>query len=119
MLSSEQVKKIAEGVGLEFARFDQDSVRVRRKAKASDSLIGKAFDYVGTFDPENNNGDAMQVFKALVDECKDSNFELDMSHGRICIENHYDADGEIGIFSEDFNNESICLAYLAVKELSE
>ena len=69
---------------------------------------------LGTFDfmPQEDGCDTMQVFKALVDECKDQKI--------ILIDSVIGKKLEFGpLYIETGNgklNENICLAYLAVME---
>ena len=88
MLTTEQVKKIAEYI------HPNDSIQQ------------------GVFSA-NYDSDAMKVFKALVDECKKRKLKIIIEDGEIFINKIV---GEPFFYSPKFNNENICLAYLAVME---
>jgi len=59
-----------------------------------------------------------KIFKALVDECKKREFDIAFRNGWIVIEEEHNIPdyGPEEHFSELFDNESICLAYLKVME---
>ena len=111
MLTTEQVKKIAEYLGIEFKFVDRTGVRVRRYGF---DLLNNKFDYTGLFNPEKDDADAMMVFKALRDECNNSNYRIVILNGiSIDFENNHGVVEDL-FFADEFNNENVCLAYLAV-----
>ena len=59
-----------------------------------------------------------EIFKAMVCECKKRDFDIVFRNGWIVIEEDHNIPdyGPEEHFSELFDNESICLAYLAVME---
>jgi len=66
------------------------------------------------FDPVGDDADAMMVFKALIDECKNKKIVIGCAKGFLTVTD-YDLSSD-SIFAGEFNNENICLAYLAVME---
>jgi len=62
------------------------------------------------FEPDSNDADAMQVFKALVDECNDRGLIITVSNGYLEVSGTYIDNCKEGL------NESICLAYLKIME---
>ncbi len=107
MLTTEQVKKIAEYIwdGVPHT-VHEDSGEV-----CVETGLG-TFD----FDPKEDDYDSMQVFKALVDECKNRDAVIDIDRGIIEVYILNEGPVSDSLFKDDFNNESICLAYLAVME---
>ena len=104
MLTTEQVKNIAEYI---WASVPNEVCEAHSHVIVETKL--GTFD----FDPAGDDSDSMMVFKALVDECKKRDFLISIEDGKLFVEKIGDNDW---VFVEDFNNESICLAYLAVME---
>ena len=113
MLTTEQVKEIAEYVGLEFKCVDRTGVRVRCYGF---DLLNNKFNYTRLFNPKSNGAYAMLVFKALVDECKKQGVRLNSVGGLCAWKVLRSGERKTIFFNDEFNNESICLAYLAVME---
>jgi len=109
MLTTEQVKKIAEHIwkSVPHEVFEEHGYVI------VETNLG-TFD----FDPIDDDTDAMMVFKALVDECKERGLEIEITLGIINIGPWCGVDHKIlnVLYKGEFNNENICLAYLAVME---
>ena len=105
MLSIDQVKQIAEYMGLPCKIDDEYGV------------IANFVDRVGIYNPVKSDELSCQVFKALVDECKKRGFRIEIEGGKIIIYRPCNGNGMSSIFNIcEFNNESICLAFLKVME---
>ena len=107
MISIEQTKQIAEYIweGVPHEVFEAHSQVV------VETNLG-TFD----FDPIDDDADAMMVLKALRYKCKKRDWQIIISGKGFAVE---DIRGPIGLEyygNKEFNNESICLAYLAVME---
>ena len=108
MLTTEQVKKIAEYMGV------KTEIVGGKLLTLSDKGFSLGFDaqYGVEFSPCEDDINH-QVFKALVDECKKRKLKIIIEDGEIFINKIV---GEPFFYSPKFNNEPICLAYLAVME---
>lgn len=104
MLNTEQVKKIAEHMWPE-AKLHGPSKCCRYIGVESDTFIPLG------------NEDNHLILKALGDECKKRELDIHIVGGELIIDHVDMISGEVEIdFRDEFNNESICLAYLAVME---
>ena len=103
MLDTEKVKKIAEYIGYEVVDGPSDYVWV------SNNCVATLFNYKNLFE---------EIFKALVDECKKRNLIIQIDGNMLGIGEHVIGEGFRAYEGMEykFNNESICLAYLAVME---
>ena len=107
MLTTEQEKKIAEYMYPdEWEEFDEYTKN------------GQTYICVGNdwFEPEGK--DAMDVFKALVDECDKKNLLIKIDGNMLGIGEHVIGEGFRAYegMKYEFNNESICLALIAGME---
>ena len=99
-LTTAEIKQIAEYIGLHYMVLEQLEGEI---------VVNDAPNTFKVFDPEGNDSDNHKVFKALVDECKKRNCRMEFEEGWFYIY-HPSFKG----FEGEFNNESVCLAYLAV-----
>ena len=105
MLTTEQVKKIAKYMELIPTDYIDYSFWILNDNGGKSHV----------FNPRNDT-DNHKVFKALVDECKKREWQIIITVKGFSVE---DVRGPIGLEyygNKEFNNESICLAYLAVME---
>ena len=103
MLTTEQVKKIAEHMPFEIKpKYDYKLLH----------YYDADTDRFTLFKPLEDR-DNHKVFKSLVDECKKRKLKIIIEDGEIFINKIV---GEPFFYSPKFNNENICLAYLAVME---
>jgi len=109
MLSAEQVKKIAEYIGLEVVSEFDGKV-----------FVPAMYAHSELFNPIKNDDWNHKVFKALADECEKKHIFIRIIGGGLelfsmdstCAKTYFHV-------SEDFNNENICLAYLAVMDTKD
>lgn len=106
MLTTEQVKRIAGCVW--------NSVPHGVFEECGDIIVKTN---LGTFDfdPIDDDADAIMVFKALVDECKKRGYRIELDE-EFYINEFSGNIGHAVFYASEFNNESICLSYLAVME---
>ena len=110
MLTTEQVKKIAEYLyPLSNKWFG---------GLPDNEQFDAFFDSIGArnLNPEKDDADSMKVFSALVDECKKQRLRLNPVGGLCAWKVLRSGERKTIFFNDEFNNKSICLAYLAVME---
>ena len=103
MLTTEQGKKIAEYLGIE--------VQLLGSHWFSTDLEGR----IHKFDPVEVNSINHVAFKELVGECKKEDINIAIEEGVILLA-ALRLNSVFPVFTGEFNNESICHAYIAVME---
>jgi len=110
MLIIEQVKQIAEHMGHTVDGYKTEfksNMGIVQVWISMPELEARIFDPLEDFDNHN-------VFKALVDECKKREWHVLINKNGFAVENPNGPCVVEYYGNKEFNNESICLAYLAV-----
>jgi len=107
VLTTDELKEIANNI---FPLNSEEYTATDLSQVQSDFDI--FFDRIGAeqFDPINNDADCMKVLRALTELCKEKHLDLEICR-TFQVSSYYQGD----IFqANEFNNESICRAYLQV-----
>lgn len=110
MLNQDQLQKIAEYMGYEERIVHLTGNSSMTVTDFPDGgFITKKVDFLTD---EYNH----KVFKALLDECKKRDWAVDVGQGILTVGPWNETFGIVEVFEGEFNNEAICLAYLAVMD---